>query len=93
MSHRLSPAEVEHVSGILTEALERLEVLSLIAPSQISSEPEDVSDLINEEISRIIEEQRKLQTKYESLIQQVYSRLDPLLSLTLPAESTEVHFQ
>src|SRR5690348_4435091 len=66
----LSPVEVQRIVSILSEAIEKLDVLDAMAPELTSSHKEELSQLVNDEISRIIEEQRVLQGRYEELIMQ-----------------------
>jgi hypothetical protein len=58
------------VSVLLQESIGKMEVLSLLAPQVTDVEKENFSELLNDEISRIIEEQRRLQARYEELIMQ-----------------------
>ncbi len=67
---QLQPADAFKVSAILSESVQKLEVLSLLAPENSAVSKEELSDLVNDEISRIIEEQRRLQARYEELIMQ-----------------------
>lgn len=65
----LNPTEAHRVAAILTESIKKLDIINSL---NIEEHPhkEELSDLVNDEISRIIEEQRRLQIKYQELIMQ-----------------------
>ncbi|PRP79820.1 hypothetical protein PROFUN_12492 [Planoprotostelium fungivorum] len=65
---QLNPVESIRFSSIIQEGIDRLDVLSVMAP-EVSQEDE-IAAMVNDEISRIIEEQRSLQARYEELILQ-----------------------
>lgn len=66
---KLTPTESLRACGILEESLEKLSFLGSITPD-ILQHREELSQIVGEEISRIIQEQRLLETKYEKLIAQ-----------------------
>ncbi|GLE08271.1 hypothetical protein PINS_up019322 [Pythium insidiosum] len=66
---KLTPTESLRACGILEEALEKLSFLGSITPD-ILQHREELSQIVGEEISRIIQEQRQLEAKYEKLISQ-----------------------
>uniref|UniRef100_K3X825 Uncharacterized protein n=1 Tax=Globisporangium ultimum (strain ATCC 200006 / CBS 805.95 / DAOM BR144) TaxID=431595 RepID=K3X825_GLOUD len=66
---KLTPTEGLRACGILEESLEKLSFLGSITPD-ILQHREELSQIVGEEISRIIQEQRLLETKYEKLIAQ-----------------------
>ena len=66
---KLTPIEVLRAHGILEESLEKLTFLGSITPD-ILQHREELSQIVGEEISRIIQEQRQLEAKYEKLIAQ-----------------------
>ncbi|OQR92126.1 hypothetical protein ACHHYP_04079 [Achlya hypogyna] len=68
-THRLSPVEATRASAILEETIEKLSFLGSITPD-ILQHREELSQVVGDEISRIIQEQRRLEAKYESLISQ-----------------------
>jgi hypothetical protein len=65
---QLAPVEGQRIVAILSEALEKLNVLEAMAPEITGSSKDQSSQLVNDEISRIIEEQHILQARYEELI-------------------------
>ncbi|CAK4696940.1 hypothetical protein LEN26_001758 [Aphanomyces euteiches] len=67
--YRLSPIEATRASAILEETIEKLSFLGSITPD-ILQHREELSHVVGDEISRIIQEQRRLEAKYESLISQ-----------------------
>ncbi|ETV99970.1 hypothetical protein H310_07422 [Aphanomyces invadans] len=67
--HRLSPIEATRASAIIEEAIEKLSFLGSITPD-ILQHREELSQVVGDEISRIIQDQRRLEAKYESLISQ-----------------------
>ncbi|TMW58501.1 hypothetical protein Poli38472_010060 [Pythium oligandrum] len=66
---KLTPTESLRACGILDEALEKLSFLGSITPD-ILQHREELSQIVGEEISRILQDQRQLETKYEKLIAQ-----------------------
>ncbi|KDO21092.1 hypothetical protein SPRG_13801 [Saprolegnia parasitica CBS 223.65] len=68
-AHRLSPVEATRACAILEETIEKLSFLGSITPD-ILQHREELSQVVGDEISRIIQEQRRLEAKYESLISQ-----------------------
>ncbi|OQR95567.1 hypothetical protein THRCLA_07755, partial [Thraustotheca clavata] len=67
--HRLSSIEAMRASAIVEETIEKLSFLGSITPD-ILQHREELSQVVGDEISRIIQEQRQLEAKYESLIAQ-----------------------
>ncbi|RHY97096.1 hypothetical protein DYB37_004292 [Aphanomyces astaci] len=67
--HRLSPIEATRASAIIEETIEKLSFLGSITPD-ILQHREELSQVVGDEISRIIQDQRRLEAKYESLISQ-----------------------
>jgi hypothetical protein len=65
----LNAIETQRIVAILYESLKKLDLLDYIS-TEHSTRKEELSDMVNDEISRIIEEQRRLQIKYEELIMQ-----------------------
>jgi hypothetical protein len=65
----LSTTESQRAIAILEDVLEKLSFLSAITPDVLSHR-EEVNALVGDEISRIIAEQRALETKYDALIEQ-----------------------
>jgi NADH dehydrogenase/NADH:ubiquinone oxidoreductase subunit G len=63
----MNPVEAQKAVAIITYAIEKLDLLSAMAP-EIKSDTEELNQIVNDEITRIIEEQRKLQARYEQLI-------------------------
>lgn len=66
---KLTPIESLRACGVLEESLEKLSFLGSITPD-ILQHREELSQIVGEEISRIIQEQRQLEAKYEKLIAQ-----------------------
>jgi hypothetical protein len=66
---QMIPVEAVRFRAIIDEAIDKLEVLSVMAP-EITAHKDELSQMVNDEISRIIEEQRNLQNRYEELILQ-----------------------
>ncbi|DAZ96411.1 TPA: hypothetical protein N0F65_012492 [Lagenidium giganteum] len=66
---KLTPTESLRACGILEESLEKMSFLGSITPD-ILQHREELSQIVGEEISRIIQEQRQLEAKYEKLIAQ-----------------------
>eukprot|EP00033_Pygsuia_biforma_P001291 GCRY01001459.1.p1 GENE.GCRY01001459.1~~GCRY01001459.1.p1 ORF type:complete len:388 (-),score=70.83 GCRY01001459.1:461-1624(-) len=73
----LSPCESKYASAVIEEAVQRLAVLSSITPD-ILMHRDELAQMVGEEISSIIEQQRVLEEKYEELI----SRRNELRSLS-----------
>ncbi|KAF0690502.1 Aste57867_18092 [Aphanomyces stellatus] len=67
--HRLSPIEATRASAIIEETIEKLTFLGSITPDVLQHR-EELSQVVGDEISRIIQDQRRLEAKYESLISQ-----------------------
>ena len=65
--NRLSTVEAQRVIAILDETLEKLTFLGSITPDVLQHRDE-LSQIVGDEISRIIHEQRDLEAKYEELI-------------------------
>jgi len=66
---RLSSVESHRIISILEETLEKLSFLGSITPDVLQHRDE-LSQFVGDEISRIIQEQRQLETRYEELIAQ-----------------------
>ncbi|ETO65388.1 hypothetical protein F444_17286 [Phytophthora nicotianae P1976] len=69
MAFKLTPIESLRACGVLEESLEKMSFLGSITPD-ILQHREELSQVVGEEISRIIQEQRQLENKYEKLIAQ-----------------------
>lgn len=65
--HRLSRVEAHRVSAILQETLEKLSFLETITPDVLQHRDE-LSQIVGDKISQIIQEQRDLEMKYETLV-------------------------
>ena len=65
----MSSIESARVSAIVEEALEKLSFLASITPDIIAHRDE-LSQIVGDEITRIIQEQRSLEQRYEELIGQ-----------------------
>ena len=65
----LSVIESARISSIVEEALEKLSFLASITPD-IMAHRDELSTIVGDEITRIIQEQRGLETRYEELIAQ-----------------------
>eukprot|EP00002_Diphylleia_rotans_P018512 TRINITY_DN3582_c0_g1_i4.p1 TRINITY_DN3582_c0_g1~~TRINITY_DN3582_c0_g1_i4.p1 ORF type:complete len:190 (+),score=52.81 TRINITY_DN3582_c0_g1_i4:83-652(+) len=61
--------EAQRISAVLEEAVERLSVLQTITPDLLAHRDE-LAQTVGDEISRIIEDQRSLERRYEQLIAQ-----------------------
>lgn len=70
MQRELSPLEGQRIVAILNEAILKLEVLGAMAPDIRNGHKVETTQLVNDEISRTIEDQRELQARYEELINQ-----------------------
>ncbi len=68
-SATLTPVEATRISSVLEEALEKLSFLSSMTPD-ILAHRDEMSALVGDEIARIISDQRALELRYESLIEQ-----------------------
>lgn len=66
---RLSTIESCRVNAIFEEALEKLSFLGSINPDVLQHRDE-LSQIVGDEISRIIHDQRLLEQRYEKLISQ-----------------------
>ena len=69
MQTALSPVEAQRVNAVLEETIEKLEFLGTITPN-VLTQRDELSKMVGDEISRLIEGQRKLEQKYENLIAQ-----------------------
>lgn len=69
MAATLTPIEATRVAAVLEEALEKFAFLSSMTPD-ILAHRDEVSALVGDEISRIISDQRSLELRYETLIEQ-----------------------
>eukprot|EP00899_Mesostigma_viride_P011638 jgi/Mesvir1/20475/Mv12363-RA.1 len=65
---KLQPIESVQVRAVLGQMLERLQLASVIT-TDISVQAEELSRSVGDEISRVIQEQRELETRFEQLIQ------------------------
>jgi hypothetical protein len=65
----LSLVETQRIVAILDDTLEKLAFLGSITPDVLAHRDE-LSHFVGDEISRVIEEQRKLEHRYEELISQ-----------------------
>merc|ERR1719382_1081402 len=61
--------ESARISAIVEEALEKLSFLASITPD-VMAHRDELSQIVGDEITRIIQEQRGLETRYEELIAQ-----------------------
>jgi len=61
--------ESARISAIVEEALEKLSFLASITPD-VMAHRDELSQIVGDEITRIIHEQRSLETRYEQLIAQ-----------------------
>ena len=66
-STQLHPIEAIRISSILEETVEKLTLLGSITPDVLQHRDE-LSQMVGDEISRIITEQRALEKEYEELI-------------------------
>jgi hypothetical protein len=82
--HRLSPVEATRASAILEETIEKLTFLGSITPD-ILQHREELSQVVGDEIARIIREQKQLEAKYESLVSQrgALKVINPLKDIVL----------
>jgi IQ domain-containing protein G len=67
--NKLSAIEAQRAIAVLEECLEKLAFLGSITPDVLAHRDE-LSQFVGDEISRIIEEQKRLEQKYEELIAQ-----------------------
>ena len=65
----LSVIEAARISAVVEEALEKLSFLASITPD-VMAHRDELSQIVGDEITRIIQEQRSLETQYEQLIAQ-----------------------
>ena len=65
----LTVIEAARISAIVEEALEKLSFLASITPD-VMAHRDELSQIVGDEITRIIQEQRGLETRYEHLIAQ-----------------------
>lgn len=65
----MTSTESLRASGVLEESLEKLNLLGCITPDILQNR-EELSQVVGDEISRIIQEQRQLEGKYEKLVAQ-----------------------
>ena len=65
----LSVIESARISAVVEEALEKLSFLASITPD-VMAHRDELSQIVGDEITRIIQEQRSLETRYEELILQ-----------------------
>jgi len=65
----LSVIESARISAVVEEALEKLSFLASITPD-VMAHRDELSQIVGDEITRIIQEQRSLETRYEELIMQ-----------------------
>jgi len=66
---QLNVIEAARISAIVEEALEKLSFLASITPD-VMAHRDELSQIVGDEITRIIQEQRSLETRYEHLIAQ-----------------------
>ena len=64
-----SVIESARISAVVEEALEKLSFLASITPD-VMAHRDELSQIVGDEITRIIQEQRGLETRYEHLISQ-----------------------
>jgi len=69
MASSLSIIEAARISAVVEEALEKLSFLASITPD-VMAHRDELSQIVGDEITRIIQEQRGLETRYEKLIGQ-----------------------
>jgi|LauGreDrversion2_5_1035112.scaffolds.fasta_scaffold05834_2 hypothetical protein len=69
MAAKLTIIESARISAIVEEALEKLSFLASITPD-VMAHRDELSQIVGDEITRIIQEQRSLETRYEQLIAQ-----------------------
>ncbi len=69
MDSTLGPIESQRVIAVLEETVEKLEFLGTITPN-VLTQREELSKMVGDEISRLIEDQRTLEQRYENLIAQ-----------------------
>ena len=65
----LNVIEAARISAVVEEALEKLSFLASITPD-VMAHRDELSQIVGDEITRIIQEQRSLETQYEHLIGQ-----------------------
>ena len=64
-----SMIEAARISAVIEEALEKLSFLASITPD-VMAHRDELSQIVGDEITRIIQEQRGLESRYEQLIKQ-----------------------
>merc|ERR1719284_2043515 len=69
MDRASTVVESARISAIVEEALEKLSFLASITPD-VTAHRDELSQIVGDEITRIIQEQRGLETRYEQLIAQ-----------------------
>jgi len=69
MASTLAVIESARISSIIEEALEKLSFLASITPD-VMAHRDELSQIVGDEITRIIQEQRGLELRYEELIAQ-----------------------
>ena len=67
MEHKLNQVEAERAMVIIEDTIEKLEFLGSITPDVLAHR-EELSQLVGDEISKIIQEQRALEKRYEELL-------------------------
>ncbi len=100
---QLTVVEAARISAIVEEALEKLSFLASITPD-VMAHRDELSQIVGDEITRIIQEQRGLEARYEELLSQRASlkalsnkarshpHLPPRPSRSLPAPCPRVRF-
>ena len=68
-SSHLMTIDAARISSIIEEALEKLSFLASITPDVLAHRDE-LSQIVGDEITRIIQEQRALESQYEDLVSQ-----------------------
>lgn len=68
-SSQLMTIDAARISSIVEEALEKLSFLASITPD-VMAHRDELSQIVGDEITRIISEQRALETQYENLVAQ-----------------------
>lgn len=66
---QLTTIDAARISSIIEEALEKLSFLASITPD-VMAHRDELSQIVGDEITRIIQEQRSLETQYEQLVAQ-----------------------
>lgn len=65
----LTVIESARISAVVEEALEKLSFLASITPD-VMAHRDELSQIVGDEITRIIQEQRSLEARYEELLSQ-----------------------